>query len=277
MKSSFDIEKINIFLKNFYKAVGIRISVFDNEFKLVTEYPEKPPLYCSLIRSTERGLNGCITCDINALKTAKRENKTYIYTCHAGLTEAVSPIKFNGMIMGYVILAHMFPKENHDFHLKNALNMSSSYGVKRSQALPALNKIKPQDMEHIHACAQLLDAVATYLHTTNWVKWKSEDLTLKITQYIEQNLDKELTSESLCKIFFISRTKLYQISMDAYGKEISKYILFKRIEKAKQLLKSSHTVAQTASKTGFADPNYFSKVFKKEVGVLASIYRNIDL
>ncbi|MBQ7369811.1 MAG: PocR ligand-binding domain-containing protein [Clostridia bacterium] len=276
MKSSFDIEKINIFLKNFYKAVGIRISVFDNEFKLVTEYPLTPPKYCSLIRSTNRGLNGCITCDINALKTAKKENKTYIYTCHAGLTEAVSPIKFKGIVMGYVILAHMFPKENHTKHLNNALKKSASYGISSAQALPALKEIQPQTTEHIDACAQLLDAVATYLHTTNWVKWKSEDLTLKITQYIEQNLDKKLTSELLCKIFFISRTKLYQISMDSYGQGISKYILFKKIEKAKQLLNSNHTVAQTANETGFADPNYFSKVFKKEVGVLASIYKKTD-
>lgn len=274
MKSSFDIEKINNFLKNFYKAIGIRISVFDNEFKLVTEYPLSPPKYCSLIRSTKRGLDGCIACDINALKTARKENQTYIYTCHAGLTEAVSPIKWNGIVMGYVILAHMFPQENHTMHLNNALKKSAFYGIEPSQALPALNEIQAQTAEHINACAQLLDAVASYLHTTNWVKWRSEDLALQITQYIEQNLDKELTSELLCKIFFISRTKLYQLSIDAYGQGISKYILFKRIEKAKKLLKNNYTVTQTANETGFSDPNYFSKVFKKEVGVLASKYKN---
>ena len=101
-------------------------------------------------------------------------------------------------------------------------------------------------------------------------------MALKITEHIEQNLDKDLTSQLLCKIFFISRTKLYQISIDAYGKGISQYILFKRIEKAKQLLKNNYTVAQTAKETGFSDPNYFSKVFKKEVGILASEYKRTN-
>ena len=52
MICSYDITNLNAFLKNFYNAVGIRISVFDNEFQLVTEYPENAPKFCSLIRNT---------------------------------------------------------------------------------------------------------------------------------------------------------------------------------------------------------------------------------
>ena len=43
--------------------------------------------------------------------------------------------------------------------------------------------------------------------------------------------------------------------------------------RAKALLKSNHSIAYVAQKTGFSDPNYFSKVFKKKVGCSASEYK----
>ena len=43
MIANFDIENLKAFLKDFYTAVGIRISVFNDEFELVTEYPETAP------------------------------------------------------------------------------------------------------------------------------------------------------------------------------------------------------------------------------------------
>ena len=273
MPSSFDITSINKFLQSFYKAVGIRISVFDNEFNLVTEYPLNLPEYCSLIRSNTRGANGCRKCDISALETAKKRDSAHVYVCHAGLTEAVAPIKYDGIVMGYVILAHMLPQEDYLSNLENAIVKAKGYGLPEKEVLNALKNIQAHSTDKIQACVQLLNAVAVYLHVANYVKWKNEDLALKILQYVEQNLNAELDSDSLCKTFFISRTKLYQLSITAYGKSISKLILFKRIERAKELLKNGRTVSQTATDVGFYNSNYFSKVFKKEVGVSPVEYK----
>ena len=71
MISTYDIEKLKDFLQSFYKAVGIRISVFDDEFHLVTEYPENAPDFCSFIRQTPCGTNACRECDTAAFKIAK--------------------------------------------------------------------------------------------------------------------------------------------------------------------------------------------------------------
>ena len=273
MPSSFDITSINKFLQSFYKAVGIRISVFDNEFNLVTEYPLNLPEYCSLIRSNTRGANGCRKCDISALETAKKRDSAHVYVCHAGLTEAVAPIKYDGIVMGYVILAHMLPQEDYLNNLENAIVKAKGYGLPEKEVLNALKNIQAHSTDKIQACVQLLNAVAVYLHVANYVKWKNEDLAIKILQYVDQNLNAELDSDSLCKTFFISRTKLYQLSVSAYGKSISKLILFKRIERAKELLKNGRTVSQTATDVGFYNSNYFSKVFKKEVGVSPVEYK----
>lgn len=273
MISTYDIDKLKDFLQSFYNAVGIRISVFDDEFHLVTEYPENAPHFCSFIRQTPCGTNACRECDIAAFKVAKKKGTSHVYICHAGLTEAVAPIKLGGCIMGYVVLAHMLPQENYIEHLKNAFERAEHYGVPKDYILPALKQIVPRTKENIDACVRLLEAVASYLHIADWVTWKNEDFAIRISQYIDLNIDKDLNSDLLCKTFFISRTKLYQIAINSYGKSISKYILFKRIEKAKLLLQEGQSISKTAKKVGFDDANYFSKVFKKETGITASLYQ----
>lgn len=273
MISFFDVENLDKFLKNFYVAVGIRISVFDDEFRLVTEYPKNAPEFCSLIRTKEVGREGCKNCDIAAFKLARKTHTTHVYTCHAGLTEAVSPIKIGEGIMGYAILAHMLPKENYRQSLENALQRATDYGLNPNEALAALKKIPTHSNEKIEACVQILNAVASYLQIADYVKWKTEDCARKITEYIELNLNGELNSNVLCKKFLLSRTKLYQIAMESFGMSITRYITYKRIEAAKRLLLNNESIANVAKKTGFPDPNYFSKVFKKEVGVSPTLYK----
>ena len=111
------------------------------------------------------------------------------------------------------------------------------------------------------------------MQISDLVKWKTENVASKISAYVELHLGERINSELLCKKFLISRTKLYQLAMDSYGMSITKYILFKRIEKAKQILKKGISVSKIAEATGFTDFNYFGKVFKKEVGVSPTEYR----
>lgn len=274
MISSYDVESLDKFLKNFYTAVGIRISVFDDEFRLVTEYPKQPPKFCALIRSVEAGRAGCRNCDISAFQQAKKKQSTLIYTCHAGLTEAVTPIRLGGGVLGYVILAHMMPKENYDAALENAAALCQKYGLTGEEVMPLLRKIKARSITQIEACAQLLDAIASYLYVSDWVIWRNQDMTARINEFIQNNLDQRIDSDLLCRQFFISRTRLYQLSMSAFGMSISRYVLSKRIGKAKQMLRENYTVKQVAEATGFGSANYFSKVFKKETGRTPSEYRD---
>ena len=91
-----------------------------------------------------------------------------------------------------------------------------------------------------------------------------------ILKYIDENLGSHLNTENLCNVFYISRTKLHQISTAAYGVSITKYILDKRMKKARELLRMGKSVESVAEEVGFSTANYFSKVFHRECGILPS-------
>jgi two-component system response regulator YesN len=59
---------------------------------------------------------------------------------------------------------------------------------------------------------------------------------------------------------------------------VSDYIRERRIEKAKRLLKSTQKpVAQIAAEVGFQDANFFTRSFKKAVGLLPKEYRKNEI
>ena len=52
------------------------------------------------------------------------------------------------------------------------------------------------------------------------------------------------------------------------------YIRKKRMDKACQMLQNGYNVSETAYSTGFSDPSYFSKTFKKYVGMSPTDFCN---
>ena len=78
MINSYEKEKLSSLLKDFYVAIGMRISVFDDQFRLITEYPQHPPELCAMIRSTEKGFAACKKCDEEAFLRARKMHTTDI-------------------------------------------------------------------------------------------------------------------------------------------------------------------------------------------------------
>ncbi len=274
MSNFFDVKKLNQLLKDFYTAVGIRISVFDERFCLVTEYPVSAPKYCSYIRTTKRGAEGCRKCDLAACQRAEKQQTAHIYVCHAGVTEAITPIRFENGVLGYVILAHMMPLEGYDAAFENAVALCEKYGLDKETGRRYLSEISPRSHEQILACAHLLDAVSSYLYAANLVKKNGNDLANRLDGFLRKNLHLKLSSNMICRQFLISRTKLYIIATENFGMGISQYIFSLRIKAAKKLLKESALpLSEIAKKTGFSDENYFGKIFKKKTGVTPTVYR----
>lgn len=274
MVGSFDVENLDTLLRDFYTAVGIRISVFDENFTLVTEYPKQAPLFCSLVRQSEAGREGCRACDRDACLRAKKLRAPHVYRCHAGLREAITPILSGGGIVGYALLAHLMPEENYAQAVNAACVLASKYGADEKALFQAVTQIPPRSEEQIHACVHLLDAVASYVYIKNLAAWKDEDIAKQIDAYMRQNLQEDLRSEAICRKFLLSRTKLYQIALKSFGMGISRYAAMLRLEEAKRLLRAGKSVAAAAEAAGFADANYFCKVFKKEAGLTPAKFRN---
>ncbi|MDO7269689.1 AraC family transcriptional regulator [Shouchella clausii] len=93
-------------------------------------------------------------------------------------------------------------------------------------------------------------------------------------RYIEANYARPLTLEEIAqeagwsKYYFIKQFKT-ELNITPMN-----YVTIIRIKKAASLLaQTDDTIAEVAYQVGMVDPNYFTKVFKKTVGVSASKFR----
>lgn len=95
-----------------------------------------------------------------------------------------------------------------------------------------------------------------------------------ILDYIEYNLEGDLSLDCFESKFYINRFYLSKLFKKSLGSNIHNYILFKRISKAKTMLSEGYSVTDTGIKCGFNDYSNFLKMFKRTIGVSPGKYKS---
>ncbi|MDF2922466.1 MAG: response regulator [Paenibacillaceae bacterium] len=93
-----------------------------------------------------------------------------------------------------------------------------------------------------------------------------DHLLKKIYDMVEQELDQDLTLNSVADSLFINPSYLSRLFKQETGKAFSSYILEYKMEKAKELLLAGCKVHDAARMTGFKEDSYFIRVFRKYWG-----------
>ena len=103
---------------------------------------------------------------------------------------------------------------------------------------------------------------------------KSMSVVDQVKDYIEHNLEKDITRESLADMVFLNPDYLARVFKKDVGESLGAFLVRRRIEKAKEYLeKTDDPVNTVAIKVGYDNFSYFSKVFKDMVGVTPKEYR----
>ena len=102
-----------------------------------------------------------------------------------------------------------------------------------------------------------------------------EQFMQKVMEFMEQQMDNsELTIDAFAEHLMMSRTIFYRKLKSIIGLTPVDFIREIRIKRAVQLIDSGeYNFSQIAYMTGFSDPKYFSKCFKKVMGVTPSEYK----
>lgn len=96
----------------------------------------------------------------------------------------------------------------------------------------------------------------------------------KVMNYVNLNVAEPLTLKSLAAMCFISSSYLSALFKQETGSTLIDYIKTQRVNRAAQLLvQNNHTIAAVAEEVGILDVNYFTKIFKKTLGVTPTRYR----
>lgn len=100
-------------------------------------------------------------------------------------------------------------------------------------------------------------------------------LVAAIKEYLTVRCEENVRIEDVCRAFGYSKSFLSRLFREHTGKSLAAFARMKKIDRAKALIREGNlNFTQISSALGFEDPQYFSRVFKKETGMTPTEYKN---
>ena len=97
----------------------------------------------------------------------------------------------------------------------------------------------------------------------------------RVLNYIASNFTREIRTKELAGMMYRSESQFNRIFKAQVNMRVAEYINKLRILRAQQLLEEEDAmIYQIAARSGFADTQYFSRVFKQATGLTPSQYKD---
>lgn len=151
-------------------------------------------------------------------------------------------------------------------------------GLKNMQMIPEPKKTLSQITSEIAEKEREDAEKAKTLHESDFAFMASQindKVTAKILKYVTENMgNPDLKIDDIAEAMGMSRSVLYAKIKQSVSMTPIDFVRHIRIMRASELLQQTDdTLASISFEVGFSDPKYFSKVFKKEMGIVPSEYR----
>ena len=268
MNMKFSKENLQKIMNDFYNVTGVRMAILDENFNQVCSM-EKVPGFCLYIQSLTDNKK-CMVSDRKLLYECKDSKCEKMHICHAGLIDMAVPILNGDTPIGYIILGQMrrdVPfdniKSNYDFGEMEIKTLKKHY-----------EELYVYDDNLISSISNLATMIASYVLTENMIKPEYNEIIDRITKYIDKNISSDLSVKAITKMFGLSKNTLYRLFESEFGLPVGEYIIKRRIDTAKNLLKNkSLSISEVSDRVGMENYSYFAKVFKLKTGYTPSEYR----
>ena len=271
MKPDLNQPELEQLMKDFHLLTGIRIVLFDNEYHELLAWPASDCAFCQQMKARPETRHRCQQSDRRSFRACQRENRLIIYHCHAGLIEAAAPLIDRHAIVGYLMFGQISDLAEAD-ELCAMLAAALPAG---SDAAALAAAIPRRTGEQIAAAAKIMEACTFYVILKNAIRPHGASFIRQIDSVLRPHLAEKLDVPRIARELGISKSKLYQYCEAWLGCGIARYLHRLRLEQAQKLLKeTAWPITRVASESGFADYNYFCRVFKKETVISARKYRS---
>ncbi len=97
-------------------------------------------------------------------------------------------------------------------------------------------------------------------------------------KYLEDNIHLPVSVEHLTSAIGVSQPYLYRIFMSEFGVSPKQYIMNKKLELSKKMLRTSEiSISVIASSVGYEDSLAFSRMFARKMGMSPTAYRKASM
>lgn len=221
--------------------------------------------YCSLIQKKLHIRYRCLKQDQMICQQCRKQKQRVVYTCHAGLTEAVIPIHISGSLVCYALIGqfrttNVIPTSI--MHLCQEKNFEESVLKDAFMKRPIYDNAKLQNM------FELFRTTLSLLIETQAMKLRQPDLIEMILSYIDENIGHPIAMDDVAKFVNMSRSSITHTLQQQIKLSFQQLLINKRLANFEFVILNdpSLQIQQAALLSGYNDPLYFSRLYKKNRG-----------
>lgn len=134
----------------------------------------------------------------------------------------------------------------------------------------------------LRLCEKLLQLLSIIANEYSTDRAKADDdvhmLHVRVAiEFIHINYTKKFTLDQIARSIFIDKYTLCREFKRATGQTVVEYANSYRVQKAARLISSGRNVAEAAHECGFENLSFFTRTFKKYMGILPSSFKGAEV
>lgn len=226
--------------------------------------------YCRCIHQLH-GEEPCLALDDVKRQEAAAKREMVSYRCHAGLIEAIKPVYFQERLLGFVAIGQFRSGAEipEDIEREWRIRVGSDHIAQCFAGLSCISE------DSVSAVLGLFTTVVDYIVTQQMIGLGgNRDLTTILT-YMQKHLHQDIALDDVAGLIGKSRSTVSHLFKSHTGKSFKRTLVEMKLSEAERLLltDSSLSIREAASRVGYSDALYFSRLFKKVRGIAPSSVR----
>jgi ligand-binding sensor protein/AraC-like DNA-binding protein len=255
-------EKVKNLIDSFSYCFKVRITIFSVDLKkklAVGFYPTCR--YCGLIREQLHYKNRCLEQDLKMCLRSEKYSAPLVYTCHAGMVDAVLPIKLNEAVVGYAMIGQ--------FRTRNAVSDSILQAWGKNGFDPAVLKnafagesfFEKDSMENM---LNLFSMLCDFVVSRGYVKTRHVDIVTEVIRWVEDHISEPILFPKVSGHLGYSQSTILNALKKRMNISFKQLCILKKIERFETIIAENPKISieEAALQIGYSDASHFSRLYK---------------
>ena len=251
-------------IESFSACFNVRITFFSRDMEeYLVGYHVPDSDFCSMIQKSLGLRPLCQKEDRSACMKALAKGESIVYTCHAGLSEAVIPVRIQGDTAFYALIGQFRRCDSCSGALAKAIE---GQGLDRKAYDNAFQERPFLSDCRIRSMLSLFENILHILISTGQMRRGTATAAEEILGYIDGHIGESITIGDAAKALSRSVSSVSHIARSAFGLSFKEMVIERKLRAFDEMMELTPgmTVKEAASLVGYDDPLYFSRLYRKK-------------
>lgn len=273
-----DLTVLDEVRKVFYETTGLGLSFHYPGEGGYDFYPQNERnRYCELIQSTSEGLERCLTSDRDGLCEAKQTGEYCMYTCHAGLVNAVIPLLFKGRDLGAIFTGQIFTKEPTRDDFLAIYESLKPLGLQENVFFDEISQVKVFARDKFLLAIRLVNFMANHILSVEDEMFLQSEVYRREQEILRYENEQMRLKNDLQQLSILVLRDKVGFRSEAGSTSLQNRQKQAVVYRAQEFIRKNYSLPITLSDVAgavYLSPNYFSTIFKEITGLNFCKYLN---